>query len=78
MAQGTTSKDLGPSVLTHVNIDEICNRIIYEWPVPTDYGEGIKFVDFISKASSVYENDTLVYSQIGKKCKDCQFYTDDR
>ena len=73
---GITQKDLGKILLTPIDIDETCDNIINVWHVPTDYKEDIKFVDFVNKASSIYDNNVREFTAIGKKCKDCQFHTD--
>lgn len=75
---GLTKKDIGSTVLTPVDVETICNRIIDEWTVPSDYKPNMTFVDFVNEAADIYEKDKLVYTVIGKKCKDCQFYTDEK
>ena len=56
------------------NVNDECWKIEHEFPVPTDLGEGIMFSEFIQKCSHIYENDIKTQVNIGKKCKDCQFY----
>ncbi len=75
--KGITKKDLGEIILKPLEeVDEICDKVINEFPVPTDFRENISFIDFVNESSRIYAEDKKEYMQLGKKCKDCQFYTD--
>lgn len=69
-------KDLGTQILIPVLVDDICDQIESEFPVPTDFNENISFEDFIWRASEIYTNNERIISIVGSKCKACSFYTD--
>ncbi|HEX5002396.1 MAG TPA: DUF2779 domain-containing protein [Bacteroidia bacterium] len=74
---GLQRKDLGAQILIPVPVDEICDKIETEFPVPTDLIENISFEDFVWKTADIYTNDVQTTTPLGSKCKACQFYTDE-
>ena len=72
---GVTRKDLGTPILIPVNTDEICDRIESEFPMPSDFKEGISFEEFIWQAAEINFSDEKVITPVGAKCKGCSFLT---
>jgi hypothetical protein len=73
--QGITAADLGAPILEAVPMDTIVEKIRHQYPVPTDYDTGLSFEEFVALCERVYTNNEQVFTPIGKKCKDCQFWT---
>lgn len=73
--EGLKSHDTGDPILTSIPVDEICERIYNEFPVPSDLGEEMGFSDFVWTCVDLYENDIRQFTAIGSKCtpKSCQF-----
>lgn len=72
--EGLKATDLGSSLLYTVPLDEIIDKIWKRYPVPTDYQSGISFEEFVKVCSDTYAHDHRVFTGLGKKCRDCQFY----
>ena len=71
---GLKRTDLGEEkFLININVDDECYKIQNEFLVPTDIGGDIHFRDFIEKCSESYVRDVKINTNIGKKCKDCEF-----
>jgi hypothetical protein len=64
---------LGNKILKTINLDDVIGKIWNEFPVPTDIAENISFVDFVNRASNLYEADERSFTAIGKKCKTCRY-----
>ena len=64
---------LGNKILKTINLDDVIGKIWNEFPVPTDITENISFVDFVNRASNLYEADERSFTAIGKKCKTCRY-----
>jgi hypothetical protein len=64
---------LGNEILKMINLDDVIGKIWNEFPVPTDITENISFVDFVNRASNLYEADERSFTAIGKKCKTCRY-----
>jgi hypothetical protein len=64
---------LGNKILKTINLDDVISKIWNEFPVPTDIAENISFVDFVNRASNLYEADERSFTAIGKKCKTCRY-----
>jgi hypothetical protein len=64
---------LGNEILKTINLDDVISKIWNEFPVPTDIAENISFVDFVNRASNLYEADERSFTAIGKKCKTCRY-----
>ena len=72
--EGLKRTDLGEEkFLININVDDECYKIQNEFLVPTDIGGDIHFRDFIEKCSESYVRDVKINTNIGKKCKDCEF-----
>jgi hypothetical protein len=73
---GLVSSDVGSQITKTIDVDEICQRILDEFPVPTDYTDGIGFEDFINLCAEKYAKDERLFSSLGTKCsnKNCQFF----
>lgn len=71
---GLKKADLGAPLLIDVPVNDIVDEIINSLPVPTDYGEEISFEKFVEIVSIAYTKDERIYTDIGKKCRGCEFY----
>lgn len=74
---GINRTHLGNEILKTINLDEVIAKVWHEFPVPTDIAENISFVDFVNRASNVYEADEREFTAIGKKCKTCRYVNKD-
>lgn len=70
---GLKRKDLGEKLLVNVPVDRLCDKIQYEFKVPTDISDSLSFEEFIKLSSDNYKNDSRLYSPLGSKCKKCQY-----
>ncbi len=70
---GLTSASVGTPVLKVINADDIVEKILNKYPVPTDFQEIIGFEEFVQSCSEIYTNNEQRFTPIGKKCKNCQF-----
>lgn len=74
---GIMKNALGDPMLKIENIDNVIQRVWDEFPVPTDFNENMTFMDFVDFCSEVYTKDSKTYTQLGRKCKECQFVNRD-
>lgn len=72
--EGINRNMLGRKILKEIKLDQVLDKIWDEFPVPTDYGENIRFTEFVKLAEETYLNNKQVFTSIGSKCKNCQFY----
>ncbi len=68
-----TKQMLDNSILKVQNIDEVIQKILYEFPVPNDFNPNMKFISFVDFCTQLYLKDVQFYSPLDKKCKYCQF-----
>ncbi|MCX6230912.1 MAG: DUF2779 domain-containing protein [Bacteroidetes bacterium] len=69
---GLKQKDLGRMILTAKNIDNEV-RMIHELPYKDETGVDWKFSDYINKLSDNYNKDIKLFTELGSKCKRCEF-----
>ncbi|NLH62526.1 MAG: DUF2779 domain-containing protein, partial [Ignavibacteriales bacterium] len=70
---GLKKSDLDTSVLKIINVSEYVDKIINNFPVPTNYGSAVSFEDFVNLASKIYSGNEKMLSPLSKECKTCQF-----
>ncbi|MFZ4414700.1 MAG: DUF2779 domain-containing protein [Bacteroidales bacterium] len=69
---GLKQHDLGNMVLTAVNVEAEVDTI-HQLPYVDDSGVIWNFADYISFLSENYEKDRKIFTEIGAKCKKCEF-----
>lgn len=71
------STDLGQSILIAIPVDDVCDKIINDFPVPGQ-AENKLFREFVTECADLYERNEQRFVPIGSKCgsKRCQFYKD--
>lgn len=70
-----SKEDLNPPILLKVNVDHGC-EMIYKDNYIID-GASYNFTEFVETLAIKYKNDSKIGSDIGKKCKDCEFRASD-
>lgn len=69
---GLKKSDLGNMVLSAVNVDAEVD-IIHQQPFTDDNGVEWSFADYIGFLSENYDKDQKIFTEIGAKCKKCEF-----
>ena len=70
-----SEEDLNPPILLKINVDDVC-EMIYKDDYNLDGGT-YKFPELIETLAMRYKNDSRIGSDIGKKCKGCEFKASD-
>ena len=66
-------------ILTAIPVDDLCDKIIAgETGEQIELMEGKKFVDFVSEMSQLYVNRKRLYTQLGRKCLTCPFFSNEK
>ncbi len=71
--EGLQKTDLGNSILTTINLDEIVNKIWYTYKLPTTYGDHLTFEEYVSLCSETYKNDIRIFAPVTSACKNCNY-----
>ena len=68
------SKDqLGESIMTIVNTDEVVDKIWNKYKVPTTLNRDFTFEEFVTYCEEIYVNDQRVFSPLTMGCKECTY-----
>lgn len=67
-----SEEHLREPILTSVNVDEICTRLISEFDHGLNNTQG--FEQFVSMLSDACRNDEKFFSEVGVKCGECEFH----
>lgn len=70
-----SEEDSNPPILLKINVDDVC-EMIYKDDYNLDGGT-YKFPELIETLAMRYKNDSRIGSDIGKKCKGCEFKASD-
>jgi len=73
---GLSKKDLGTIPLAIIPVDDEC-KWIWENTNEVFNGTELSFENLIYAMADAYKSDIRVWSDIGKKCKSCQFQVED-
>ncbi len=68
ISQSLTEEDIAEKILVNINVDDAVNRI-YE----NNDGSAESFDAMVKRIAKNYESDTRLDSEIGSKCKGCEF-----
>ncbi|MFZ4740874.1 MAG: DUF2779 domain-containing protein [Bacteroidales bacterium] len=69
---GLKQADLGNIILSAVNVDTEVD-MIHQQPYIDDSGVEWSFADYINFLSENYEKDQKIFTEIGAKCKKCEY-----
>lgn len=66
-------EQLGKSILTIVNTDELVDKIWNKYKVPTSLNREFTFEEFVAYCEDIYVRDERVFSPLTMACKNCTF-----
>ncbi len=75
--EGLTADDIGEKILTEVNVSEVVNKILEGNELPDEKKTELQregFETWVRTLAEHYVQDEKYPTQIGAKCKDCEFY----
>lgn len=70
-----TAKELGSSILSALNLNDLIEKIYHNYVVPTTYKSNVSFEGYVKLCEETYVNDQRIQAPLTSACKGCTYRT---